>query len=174
MVNPAHWHLLMNHIPVIGIPLAGILLIVAILLKQRVTEQVALCFVVVLGLLTIPVFLTGEPAEELVEEIPTVSHDLIEEHEESAEFAFIITEVLAAIALVGLALAWKRGEIPRAVTYVTLAVAILCSGLLGRVAYLGGHVRHAEIRADWTGGAGDDAEDDEDEHEEADDDEEEH
>jgi hypothetical protein len=157
-------HLLTNHIPVIGIPLAAILLIVAIVLKQRAIEQVALCFMVVLGLLTIPVFLTGEPAEEMVEDIPSVSHDLIEEHEESAKLSFIIAELLAAMALAGFAIAWKRGEVPRALTYGTLAVAIVCSGLLGRAAYLGGHVRHAEIRADWSGEAGEHDNDAESEH----------
>ncbi len=166
-MNPAHLHLLMNHIPVIGIPLAGVLLIVAILLKQRVIEQVALCFMVVLGLLTIPVFLTGEPAEEMVEDIPTVSHDIIEEHEESAELSFIIAELLAAMALVALAWGWKRGNVPKAVTYGMLVGAILSAVLLARTAYLGGHVRHAEIRADWGGPSGDnDEEDEEDEDDE--------
>lgn len=151
MFNAAHWHLLLNHVPVVGIPVITALLAIGILGKQLLLQRLSLAFIVVLALVTIPVFLTGEPAEEIVEDIPTVSHDIIEEHEEIAEVAFTTVEILGGLALIGLVLSLRASSVAKPATYVVLALSVACVGLLARTAFLGGHVRHAEIRSDWQG-----------------------
>ncbi len=96
--------------------------------------------------MTVPVYLSGEPAEEIVEDLPGVPHAVLEEHEEIAKVTFVATEVLGALALLGLALAWKRNLVPNAVAYSSLVLVLVTSGLLARTAYLGGQIRHTEIR----------------------------
>ena len=62
------------------------------------------CYVFVLmALLTIPVYLTGEGAEEIVEHLPGVPHELIEEHEESALGSLIAirTRIFLPLAIFG-------------------------------------------------------------------------
>lgn len=156
-MNAAHLHLLMNHIPVIGIPIVGVLLVLALIMKQQALFRIALGFTVLLALMTVPVYLSGEPAEEIVEDLAGVPHAAIEEHEEIAKVTFIATEVLGGLALLGLALA-KRGPMPRALTYGCVILVVLSSGLLARTAYLGGQIRHTEIRgtADLLPEVGDD------------------
>ena len=145
-MNAAHLHLLLNHIPVIGIPISGVLLVLAVATKQQAQVRIALGFTVVLALLTVPVYLSGEPAEEIVEDLPGVPHAVLEEHEEIAEVTFVVTEVLGALALLGLALAWKRGKVPKPLAYGSLVLVLIASSLLARTAYSGGQIRHTEIR----------------------------
>ncbi len=150
-MNAAHFHLLTNHIPVIGIPFVTALLVIALILRQRVFERVSLGFLVVVALAIIPVYLSGERAEEIIEDLPAISHDRIEEHEERAELAFITLEVLGAIALLGLVLSRQSRDIPRLVWHSALAGTVLCLGLFTSTALLGGHIRHPEIRGEVSG-----------------------
>ena len=145
-MNAAHLHLLLNHIPVIGIPIIGVLLVLAVAVKQQALVRIALGFTVVLALFTVPVYLGGEPAEEIVEDLPSVPHAVLEEHEEIAKVTFVATEVLGALALLGLAPAWKRGRVPKHLAYGGLVLVLIAFGLLARTAYLGGQIRHTEIR----------------------------
>ncbi len=144
--SAAHLHLLLNHIPVIGIPIIGVLLVLAVAMKQQALVRIALGFTVVLALFTLPVYLSGEPAEEIVEDLPGVPHAVLEEHEEIAKVTFVATEVLGALALLGLALAWKRDRVSKPLVYGSLVLVLIASGLLARTAYLGGQIRHTEIR----------------------------
>ena len=73
-----HLHLLLNHVPVIGTFLALLLLIVAFVRKSEELKKVTLFLFVLIALVTIPVYLTGEPADEMIENIPGISKAMIE------------------------------------------------------------------------------------------------
>lgn len=147
-MNYAHLHLMLNHIPVIGTGLVVLLLFIAFYRKSREMLTVSLIVLVLIALATIPAYLTGEPAEELVEDSPGVSEQLIEQHEEMAEKAFIFVEVtggLALISLLGLRYNEKYGKRLAVLTLMTL---IISSGIMAWTANLGGKIRHTEIRSD--------------------------
>ena len=97
------------------------------------------------------VYLTGEPAEELIENLPGFSEAIVEEHEEVALIATIGMVVLGLVALVGLI----RFRPPRiAPTWYgrgVLLLALLMGGVMVWTANLGGQIRHSEIRSN--GGA---------------------
>lgn len=142
-----HLHLLLNHVPVIGLILATLLLAYAFFKRSQELQKVSLGAFVLLALVTIPVFLTGEPAEEMVQNLPGVSGQVIESHESAALIALIAIEVVGVVAL-GLALLSRGlGKPPKWAAAVMLALAIPTSGLMGWAANLGGQVRHSEIRA---------------------------
>lgn len=145
-MNPAHVHLLLNHIPVIGIWL-GIVLYLVALAKKPEWRSLSLGVFALMAVLTLPAYLSGEPAEELIRGFPGVSEATIEEHEEAALPALIATLVLGAVALVGLvrfhhAESWSRGY-----GWLVLALALVAGSLIGRTANLGAHIRHPEIRS---------------------------
>jgi len=145
-MNPAHLHLMLNHLPVIGVPLVAALLVWAMVRRSRELYRTAMGAVVLVAALTYPVFLTGEPAEDRVEDTVWASKDLIHEHEERAEAALIAVLVTGAIAGFGL---WQsRGgrEVPRLVGGITLAGLAVGTGLLAWTALAGGPIRHDEIR----------------------------
>ena len=148
-MNTAHLHLLLNHLPVIGTIFALMLLAFAWLRKSSELGKTGLGFFVALGLIGIVVYLTGEPAEELVEGLPGISETLLESHEEAA---LISTALLALYGLfAGYELFRFRGadrRLPRSATALALGLALVPAIAMGYTANLGGMIRHDEIRAE--------------------------
>lgn len=140
-----HLHLLLNHVPVIGTLLALLLLLVAFVRKSDEVKKVTLGLFVLTALVTVPVYLTGEPAEEMVERIPGVSDALIERHEDAALFSLIAVEVAGIIALAGLLLLRRKKGLGNLLALVTLALSLITGGLFAWTANLGGQIRHTEI-----------------------------
>ncbi|HQZ83216.1 MAG TPA: hypothetical protein PLR83_08350, partial [Pyrinomonadaceae bacterium] len=101
-MDPVHVHLFLNHFPVICSVLAVPLFAWAYLRKSDELKQLTLLVLVFAAAVTIPVYLSGEPAEEVVEKLAGVSHDLIEQHEDAAYFAMISMMITGAISLIGL------------------------------------------------------------------------
>lgn len=142
-----HLHLVLNHLPAIGLVFAGALFLVALAKRSGPFQHVALWFLVVSALAAIPVYLTGESAEEAVERLPGVAEALIERHEEAAGAAFVAMEVLGGIALLtALALRW-RPQVPRVVAAGLVALVVATSALFTWTGYLGGQIRHSEVRS---------------------------
>jgi len=145
-MNQAHLHLLFNHFPVIGTILCLLLLLFALMRKSDELKRASLGGLVLISLLTIPAFLTGEPAEELVENLPGVSHALIEAHEKAALVAFIALGITGALALVGLIWFRNRTTLPTWLIAAALLLTSVSVGLMARTGNLGGEIRHTEIR----------------------------
>ena len=147
-MNWAHIHLMLNHIPLIGIGFVILLLIIAMVRRSSELINVALIFVIIVALWAIPAYLTGEPAEEIVEHQQGISEELIHEHEEFAEIAFIFLEVVGGIALIALIIRGYSKKAGYLLTIVTLIGLIAGGGLIAWTANLGGKINHPEISAD--------------------------
>lgn len=146
-MNQAHLHLLLNHIPIVGTIFCLLLLLIALLRKSDELKRVSLGGLVLVSLLTIPAYLTGEPAEKVVEHLPGVSEALIEPHEKAAFIAFLVLLVTGAVSLIGLIWSRRRTVLPGAVVTVALLLTAVTAGLMAYTANLGGQIRHTEIRA---------------------------
>lgn len=147
-MNAAHLHLMTNHIPVIGIPLAVLVLIYGLVRKQEAVEQVGLGLLVLVALGTIPAYLSGDPAHELVEHEPGVRHALVHEHEEAADFGFFFAEAIGVGALAVLVTRKKYPKLAHRTSVATAVVGVFTFFVIARVALLGGDIRHVEIRTD--------------------------
>ncbi len=144
-MNPAHLHLMLNHFPVVGLVFALALLGWGMLPQNQTLAKAGFAALVVVALLAVPVFLTGEPAEKIAEPLPGVSHPIIEQHEDVAKAAFIVTLAAGGAALLGLWL--TRGKAVAAwCSSPTLLLALVAASLMAWTANLGGKVRHTEIR----------------------------
>lgn len=142
----AHLHLVLNHVPVVGILIAGVLFVIAVRWRNSQLERLTLGFLVAFALLTIPVYLTGESAEHVAERLPGVAEALIERHEDAALATLVVVEVLGAGALIGLGL-YRRRLLPRVFAVGLVGLVVITSGLFAWTGYLGGQIRHTEIRA---------------------------
>lgn len=137
-------HLALTHVPVI-LSLAGLVtLAIAFMVKNNSVTKTAYFFLLVAGFAAIPVFFTGEGAEEAVEKLPGVSEAIIEEHEEIAKIAMITISVAGLAALA--ALFSSKWQYARAFRLVVLLLALASGGLMAQTAHLGGQIRHSEIR----------------------------
>jgi len=145
-MNAAQIHLMLNHVPVIGVILATLLLVVGILMRSRDVVRVTFGLLVVIALSGVVVYLTGEPVEHMVERLPGVEHDTLEAHEEFSRPATIALVIVGLVSLVGLIRYWRAERVPRGFAIVTLVLAIIASGMMGWTAHLGGLIRHEELQ----------------------------
>ena len=147
-MDAAHIHLMLNHFPIAGILFAIPILVIAWWRKNDVLGLTGMSLVLLSGLVTIPTFLTGEPAKEIIEHLPGISEKLIEIHEEAAEKTIWFVGAAALAALISLLVAFKNKSILlKAIPFVT----ILSLGAIGFLAWtnnLGGQISHPEIRKD--------------------------
>jgi hypothetical protein len=154
-MSGVHLHLLLNHIPVLGTIGALLLLIVAFWRKSDDIRRAAMGGFVLIALLTIPVYLTGDAAAHAVRGLPGVTKPLVQEHENAALFGIISASVTGVIALVAMFVEKRRPVLYRRLTIAVLIVALWSASVLARVSYLGGLIRHTEIRSAVVGeGAG--------------------
>ncbi len=145
-MNGPHWHLLLNHIPVLGTIFSLGLLLFALWRKSDELKKAAFGALVIVGLLCVPAYFTGEPAEGGVTGLPGVSKAHIEHHEEAATIAFVGLIVVGLGALAGLALFRKGKAVPGWFGSSILVAVLIVSGLMAWTANLGGQVRHTEVR----------------------------
>jgi len=145
-MNAAQIHLMLNHVPVIGVILGTLLLVVGIVMRSRDVVRVTFGLLVLVALSSVVVYLTGEPVEHMIERLPGVDHDTLEAHEEFSLPATVVMVITGLVALVGL-IRYRRAErVPRGFAIVTLVLAIIASGMMGWTAHLGGLIRHEELR----------------------------
>ena len=144
-MNAAYLHLLLNHVPVIGIPIGLFILVIGIFWKKDAFIRVALLVFIFCAVFTIPVYFSGEPAEESIEHMPGVSHSQIDEHEESGEIALASASVLGVVALAGIFWFQRYPLLPRWFVLTALIVSLFVSAILTRTAHLGGLIRHPEM-----------------------------
>lgn len=147
-MNQAHLHLLLNHAPVMGALFGLLLLVIGFLRKSSEFKLAALVLFVVAAALTGPVMRTGEEAEHIIEELKVADEEIVEEHEEAAEFVLPVMILLGVTSLIALVVYRRKGLFPMWLQIVILLLAIVASGTISRTAWLGGHIRHPEIRSD--------------------------
>lgn len=141
-----HMHLVLNHAPVIGLFFSIALAGYAFYVKDNHVKRAALWAYVVLGVVTIFAYLTGEPAEEMVEHKPGVLKAMIETHETAAAVAGIFIGIIAILSAIEL---WhqKKGKHPNPKLMMGIVILSIIATLpITRAAYLGGLIGHEEIR----------------------------
>ena len=147
-MNGDQLHLLLNHLPVLGVPFGLLLGAWALTRRSEELLRTALGVLVLAALAAGATYLSGEPAEELVEQGVGVSEVFLERHEDLAATAVLAGGLLGGLALSALAFGWwgKQRRVPRPLAVATFAGVLVVAGLLGFTAHVGGQIRHAEIR----------------------------
>lgn len=145
-MNAAHYHLLINHVPILLTFFALAVLVWGMAIRNDSVKKVALAGFFLAGLFVLIAFQTGESAEEIVEEIPGVTHDSIEAHEEAAEISWWLTLALGVGGAAGLIMFSRDVKGRDKMVWALLLFGILTAGSLAYTAWEGGHIRHTEIR----------------------------
>lgn len=146
-MDSTHLHLLLNHFPIIGTIIGTVIMAYGYFTQSEATKKAALLTWVAMALCAIPVFLTGEPAEESVENLPGVSETIIEAHEEAAELAIWVMEALGLLSLIAFFVKSPNGGTHKTLTAAAFVLSLATFGLMARTGYLGGQIRHTEIRS---------------------------
>lgn len=150
-MDQTHLHLLITHLPIFGSILGGLVLAYGIWKKSSQTNNAAYFLLIISSFGAVVSYLTGEGAEETVERLPGVSESIIEQHQDFALFALIALIAVGVAAIVGLLLSRRNSAFIKKVAVGTLILSLLSFGLVGWTGYLGGQIRHLEIRAGQSG-----------------------
>jgi hypothetical protein len=149
--KPEYIHVVLNHLPIYGTILGALALAISLILRSRAAQVTALILTLIAGASSYPVFVTGQRAYKTIRSTSDdAGADWLDEHMERAEKTIGAFYFLAALAIAGLIvpIKWPKSAVPLAA--LTLAVAILCSGIAVYIAQVGGRVRHAEFRPSET------------------------
>jgi hypothetical protein len=145
--KPEYLHVALNHLTIYGVMLGALALFIALVLRSRAAQITALVLTLVAGFSAYPVLVTGQRAYKTVRAMADdPGAEWLDEHMDRAEKTVGAFYGLAALALAGLLvpIKWPKAGVP--LTALTLAVALVCSGLVLYISQAGGRVRHPEFR----------------------------
>ena len=144
-MNPTHVHLMITHLPAFGSIIGAFVLVYGLSNKSVQAAMASYYVLLVSAIGGVIAYLTGEPAEETIENIQGISDAAIEEHEEFAQVALVSVIILGILALVALILNKWKPSWRRMISIIVLIVAIASFGLTAWTGLLGGKIRHTEI-----------------------------
>jgi uncharacterized membrane protein len=144
-MNLAHLHLLLNHVPTVGFAVGVCLFLVALLQNDDKLQKFGLGILFLVALVTLPTYLSGVAAAEVVRERPGVSAQLIRHHEDAALSAFAVMELTGAAAWLALWQFRRYARPPRGFLVAVLFLSVVAFGLMAQASNLGGAIQHPEI-----------------------------
>ena len=147
-MNAAHIHLITNHAPLFGALIGVLILIVGMIRNTTTIKKTALWVLLFGGLVAIPAFLSGEPAEEVIENTQGISKSVIHEHEEAGELALIVSIALGLLSALALWLYRGTSKYRTHTTVLVLVCGLAVCVIMAWTSNLGGEIRHPEIRGD--------------------------
>ena len=160
-MNQTHIHLLITHLPIFGSILGGLVLAHGLWTKSIQTKIAAYNILIISSLGAGIAYLTGEAAEETVENLQGIAKNMIDEHEDFAVFALVSLIILGVASLAGLFLTLGKSQLTKTIAIVVLFLSLISFGLVAATGYLGGQIRHTEIHNSTTQGQGGESERDE-------------
>jgi len=144
-MNQAHLHMVFNHFPIIGMFFGTGILIYGLLKKQQILVNTAYVLFIICMVFGKATMMTGEGAEEIVENL-NISHDIIHEHEEKAELFMKVLYLIGLISIFGL-INFKIEKIKNFYISIMLVFLAISSLYLAKdTGNSGGEIRHTEIR----------------------------
>ncbi len=148
-MNEVHVHLMLNHLPVVGSFFAVMLLASAVWRRSDELIKVAFGAFVLIAVVTVPTYKTGDAAQMMVDDLPGVTMEAIRHHESAAQISGSCVMVVGLMALIGLIL-FRKKPASMKFAFLVLALSLVAAGTLAWTANLGGQVRHTEIRNEIT------------------------
>jgi drug/metabolite transporter (DMT)-like permease len=145
-VNAAHFHLLITHLPIFASVFGAMLLTWGLYKDSKESRQAAFFILVLAAAGAMAANISGEEAEHAVEELPGVFESLIEEHEESVSLVLWMLIPCGLLSMAGIWASFRKEELEKKLAYMSLILSLLGFVATARTAWLGGQIRHSEIR----------------------------
>jgi uncharacterized membrane protein len=146
-MNSAHWHLLVNHLPIIFPIVGAMVMVMGIISKSEAVKRTAFTIFIIGALTSIAAMSTGEGAEEVLEKIDGAASPFIGIHEETAETFAVLSYILGGISVLGLWVSFKKEKFSLIVSIVTLIFSLVVLFFAKQTGTTGGEIRHTEIRS---------------------------
>jgi uncharacterized membrane protein len=144
-MNATHFHLMFNHLPIVGLGFAILLNLLAVFGKSPEVKRLSCWFYIFIGLLAILPIATGDGAREILLTHPGISKDAIENHE---TFAYIFFYGLILNGVLAIGTLWfsrKKPDLMKKLNIAMLIVSLVVSVFAYQAGTTGGKIRHSEI-----------------------------
>jgi uncharacterized membrane protein len=141
-MTASHWHVIINHLPIIGTCICALFLLMGLILKNNQIKLISIGMIAVMTVFGFIAHKTGENAEHSIQQTHEM-HEAIEAHEEAAKPGFIMHNIAGILALVTLAL-YRKKKIFNALATILMILCFVTVSSLGYAGYLGGKIRHSE------------------------------
>lgn len=151
MFNEAHYHIAVNHLPVVGFMGALVLAIVGLFVRDRMLHLTAWMFTLVSAIFGVLAYLSGGEAEEMMEDAAGVSGAYLSAHERWGEWTFYACLGVIAVSIIGWILTYRRKNASVMAIFLLSALLLVANGMGTVTATLGGGIRHPEAHADQFG-----------------------
>ena len=147
-------HLIVGHVPVIGVLIGIGLLIWGVVSGGADMKQASRCLFFVSALASAAAVVTGDAAKRAIQELPGIDRLAIERHAVAGKMAAVVTYLLGAMAIATLLWAWRRQAPAKWVDLLVLGIGLVACILLARVSKSGGAIRQSHaVSAGSLGGA---------------------
>jgi DNA-binding beta-propeller fold protein YncE len=145
-MNIIELHLIMNHIPIIGMAFVSVELLIGLVLKNMFLQKVALYFLIAFAVIGVAAYFSGLGSEDLVKNLPGVSKAYLQLHEKVARISSFTVWFIGGLTFLGLVFLRGRDELFKYFVRGIFTMSLLSTGLFVLTGYLGGQITHAEIR----------------------------
>ncbi len=136
-------HLALNHFPLSFLFTGWVILAVGLWKKNETVIHTGLALFIASGVATLPVYLSGEGAAEVVNTIDNTASPYINDHSEAAASSIYIVMVNALAALAYFFVEQLKN---RRWLFIVMIIGLVTLASTGYVASTGGKIRHSEIR----------------------------
>ena len=145
-MTPGYIHLLLNHLPVVGV-LAGIpILLIGLLRNKSILTETALWIFLMSSVITVPVYFSGDNSEHEVEEYALVSEHELEEHEDWGKRSLWLGGALGILSLLGLFQIKRKPGHSNKLIWSIFVFSLLTMVSHGITSMEGGKIRRPELR----------------------------
>jgi uncharacterized membrane protein len=147
-MNQAHFHLLVNHLPILGTLFGMLILFIGLIIKNVSIKRTGLGLLIFASLAVFPAHITGEGAEEEIENNRGIDKNYIHEHEEQADIFMGILIALGVVAIITLVADLLQKTYSPVAYIITLVLCCVTVFFALKTATTGGEINHPEIRDD--------------------------
>jgi uncharacterized membrane protein len=145
-MNDAHFHMLVNHFPIIGTIFGFGILLVAFLKKNKTLLNTAFSLFIIAAVFAALSMFTGEGAEHQLINQKLADHPIIHEHEEAAEKLALVLYILGLLSISGIYMNLKNKAKANVMAFLIIIVAAIAILFATQAGTTGGEIRHTEIR----------------------------
>jgi hypothetical protein len=145
--QPGYIHVLINPLPIYGLAMGLVALMIGLALRNRKARTGAFALILIATAFAWPVSHYGRQGYDRVKGMSdSEGEKWLDEHMRRAEQLIHVFYAVGALALVSIAVEWKRPKAALPLAITTLVLATVAFGIGGYIAYAGGHIRHREFR----------------------------
>lgn len=145
-MNGAHFHLIVNHLPII-FPIVSLLVLALGMITKSTHVKRTAFFILIIGAITAAIaMISGEGAEETVEHMKGISESYIETHEYIAKIFTILSFILGGMSLAGLWISFKHKLLLNMACIGIFVMNLVVLMYAKQTGTTGGEIRHTEIR----------------------------